>query len=109
VGAVVVDSVSVNWLDPVNLGLALFIILCAIALVMLWLAVRRGALRGGYAVAPGLLVAHGLIFGVVSLYIRNTHFAAQPSVPVSLWASILLNQAVIMLILILAYRLRGNP
>ena len=96
-----------NWLDAVNLGLALFIILCAVALVMLWLAVRRGALRGGYAVAPGLLVGHGLIFGLVSLYIRNTLFAALPSIPISLWASILLNQAVVMLILILAYRLRG--
>lgn len=94
--------------DPVNLGLALFAILCVVALVMLRTSVKRGTLQYGYAVAPFLLVLHGLLFGLASLYIRNNIFGGASSFPVSLWATILFNQAVVMLILILGYRLRGR-
>lgn len=99
---------TINLLEPINLGFVLFVMFCVVALGLLWLSVRRGVLQSGYAIAPALLVGHGLVFGVVAFYIRNQVFGGISSFPVSLWAIILLNQAVIMLVLILAYKLRDK-
>jgi len=103
-----VDSIMVDLTDPINIAMLLYMFAAAFALAMTVFAVQKGALAVGYAIAPLLIIAHSLIWALVSFYYRNFYFGGTPSIPVSVWDFLVWLQAIATYIWIILYRIKRN-